>query len=221
MRAVSITILILVITACSPQPPFKITVVNRSSFYIDSVIIPDQNIKWMQKISKGKTKIFEADESKMFRYNKGGYESIDIYYNQQKIEASWGHLGSPAYNRKKEFIYVFDNGINYIDTLLKEPSFFRLLIVNESSEKLDTVEIPNCQIVSAKVKNGYTELIVDYKEFRDHPILRVKQNGKIFTTTFIHNWNNWNDVEGYIYLQDGGVMLNSLKKLEQRLQKPK
>ncbi len=211
----------ILISACSQPLPFKITVVNRSSYSIDSIIIPDQNIKWLQKIPKGKTKIFDADESKMFKYNEGGFESLYIYYNNQKIEASWGRLGSPSFNRKEEFIYVFDNGINYVDTALKEPSFFRLLIINECSEKLDTVEIPKCQIVSVKVKNGYIELIVDYKEFRDNPIVIVKQNGKIFTTTFKHNWNNWNDVEGFIYLQNGGVMLNSLEKLEQRLQELK
>lgn len=172
-------------------------------------------------IPKGKTKIFDADESKMLKYNEGGYESIYVYYNLQKIEGSWGHLGSPSYDKKEEYLYVFDNGINYVDTALKEPSFFRLLIVNESSEKLDTVEIPNCKIVSTQVKNGYIELIVDYKEFRENPFVRVKQNGKMFTTTFMHNWNNWNEVEGFIYFQDGGVMLNSLEKLEQRLQKGK
>ena len=215
MKIISFLLFIQIATACEQKTIIKLSIVNRSSYSLDSIIFPDQNIVWNRQIKKGEKKMFTIDVSKV-KVNLEGSESIFIYYKKRKMACFWGIHTLGGFERKEEAIYVFDNGINDKDSPLLKPKDFTFYIMNNSSQSLDSVNIPEVKIYQKRSGKAFVEFLLDYNEIQKNPLVKVIQNKKEYSIKIQHDWNDWNYNKSFIYLYDNGEFLTS-EEARQRL----
>ena len=72
---------------CTGKTTLELSIINRSSFAIDSSIIPNQPITWTKRIKRGETKIFINNVSQIDLHRED-VEAVLISYNNMKLECN-------------------------------------------------------------------------------------------------------------------------------------
>ena len=192
-------------TSCSGQE-VKVSIINKSSAKIDSVIFPYVKGKLEGEINPGQAKstiIYLKSE----QLKREGSFPILIYQKGKSFSSTYGFHDWGKISQKENNLYFFDNGINTKDLPLKKPEEFTLFVVDQSTTPTDSITVKPQSLKRIVPLAKSIEIVVDFEEFSNEPILIISRKGFSMEVRVDRDWNNWNFDKEIIYINDAGIVL--------------
>lgn len=213
---ISVLFILISTVSCIGQEEVKITVNNFSSYKIDSIVIPKKREKGLDKlvfnksIDKKQTDILKIMLDKSNLWYEGSFWIV-IYAKNKTWENSWGfHDMGYIIN---DTINVYDNGISKGKLQLKKPKELIIFFSNKDmTRKIDSIVSPSIikEKIQRSIVNGMEkqntedrEIIFDFEKIKEKPEFEVWISGKKYKVIVEHNFDDWNNNQGFLYFKNG------------------
>lgn len=213
--------LILILTctvSCNAQEEVKITVNNFSSYKIDSIVIPANTEKGLDRLVFGrgietnKSDILKIILDKSNLWNEGSFW-IEIYSKNKIWENSWGFhdMGYII----SDTINVYNNGLSKGKNQLKKPEELIVYFTNkDKTKKIDSIvshsiikqEIQQSFVNGIEKRDTETRIITfDFEKMKEMPEFQVWISGKNYNVFIEHDFDDWNNNLEFLYFKEGTI----------------
>ena len=216
---IGFVLVFLNIISCSGQEEIKLTINNFSSHKIDSIVIPQEKEKGLNKlvfnkdIEKGQTDILKIFLDKSNLWDEGSFWIV-IYGKVKTWESSWGfHDMGHVLN---DTINVYDKGLTKgKNSLVKPKELFVYFYKMDKTVKIDSVvstsilkEKIQRSIVNGmeKQNNENREIIFDFEKIKETPEFDVWISGKKYRAIMQHDFDDWNNNQEFLYFKNGQII---------------
>ena len=210
--------LFLTIFSCSGQEEIKLTLNNFSSHQIDSIVIPEDIEKGLDKlvvnkridIDQSRTLQMVLDKSQL--WDEGSFWIL-IYGKNKTWESSWGfHDMGYIIN---DTINVYDNGLSQGKNQLKKPKELIVFFKNiDKVKKIDSIVSPLIikEKIIRSIVNGVEkqntesrEIIFDFEKIKETPEFDVWISGKKYRAVIQHDFDDWNNNQEFLCFKNGQI----------------
>ncbi len=182
------------------------TVVNKSDFNIDSIILSnyEKSIKF---------KIYSGD--KFSFYNQFEYTSHSMVLFDYKVYLNNNVFKGQLLNgdtQGTDTIFVFNNGIYNEDVKPIKPKELFINFYNFSNKKLISANNSNNALLDINERSPrFFWLIFDFEKLEKDPIIHLKLNDSLFVLNLnAYKFNNWNNSNVSAYFKSDSIFIKRI-----------
>lgn len=204
IRTLFFLVLNFSLLSCNRQEKVEVSITNRSSSKIDSVVFPFVKEKMAGSIDPGQIRSIEVYLTSKQLANDGSLPFY-IHQNGKRFPGDYASRGMGALSQKHYDYYFFENGINNKDVPLQRPREFTLYVADQSKTPADSISVSESLIRMTKLEKSL-EIVVDFEKFSKNPVLKVSRNGSTTDLRLSRDWTNWNTTQEIIYINETGLV---------------
>lgn len=195
-------VLLLLIVSRDVFCQAAITIFNRSSWDIDSIIVVgNEPVNFGRLEQKSEKRFFVNMHQANFHSFAPFY--FKIFANGVVFPRQWQKSGFT------DTFYFYNKGINVIDAPLVRPSTFRLSVLNAGSRNLDTIIDYNNSIREiTEISPRRRVVIFDQLKLDSNRNILFNFNDTTLSADLsFHEFNNWADSVNSIYIENDSVFI--------------
>ncbi|QAA82529.1 hypothetical protein EI546_12725 [Aequorivita sp. H23M31] len=210
---------LFMVVSCNGQENVNLTVNNFSSHRIDSIVIPKNEEKALEKIvfSDGigvdQKDVLKINIDKSHIWYQGSFWII-FYSQNKKWETSWGfHDMGYIIN---DTINVYDKGVSKGKRKLEKPKELLVYFYNrDKAKKIDSIisssilreKISRTIVDGRESQNSENrEIIFDFEKIKKNSEFDVWISGKKYKAIIEHDFDDWNNNQVFLYFKNGQII---------------
>jgi hypothetical protein len=203
-------IIIITLFTANSYSQVSLTFSNKSSSTIDSIVIKvKKNIK-IERIEAGLTKtvFVGVDQANFHSFVPF---SFFVYSPTLNTEMQWQKTGF------SDTIDFYDHGVEKYGKEPRRPEKFWLYVINNTSEKIDTIYAANNAIKYTEESTPRSiKVVLDHKQAEIDKRVYIKAGQKLYTANLLDwKFNDWNEVHGISYIYDDSILTQRRKNAKQ------